>query len=113
MKKIDFHNKRFALIENSEKGTVNKDTVFEFQQTGDLVTATYYGGPIKLGKIIALLKKDTLDMRYHCVTSENELKAGKAMAKISHTDLGKIKLTLRWEWLDSSNEKGISEYLEH
>ena len=113
MKKIDFHNKSFSLIENSEKGTVNKDTIFEFQQAGDLVTATYYGGPVKMGKIIALLKNDTLDMRYHCVTSENDLKAGKAIAKIAQTDLGKIKLTLHWEWLDSTNEKGISEYLEN
>jgi hypothetical protein len=51
-------------------------------------------------------------MLYQCLTTANELKAGKAQAKISFTSEGKIKLHLNWEWLTDVIEKGESEYIE-
>jgi len=113
MSAFNFNNKTFSLIENSENGTVNSETLFHYKQEGNLVTADYYGGSIKYGKIIAHLSNKTLDMLYQCITTENELKAGKAIAKISLTDNKKIKLALNWEWLGNKNEGGISEYIEH
>ncbi len=110
--KINFNNKKFLLIENSENGKVNTDTIFEYKQDGNLVTANYYGGTIRYGKIIAFLKDKQLDMVYQCSTIDGELKAGKAIADISLDENNKIKLTLNWEWLNDTNEKGISEYLE-
>jgi len=73
MKNVNFNNKKFFLIENSENGTVNSETVFEYKQEGDLVTAVYYGGNIINGNIIAVLKDNQLEMLYHCVTTENQL----------------------------------------
>jgi len=112
MEKIDFNNKTFLLLENSSEGKVNSETVFEYRQDGDLVTADYSGGGIRYGKIIAQLKKPELYMRYQCLTTANELKAGKAIAQIALTEECKIKLRLEWEWLDESGKKGISEYIE-
>ncbi|MNR53519.1 hypothetical protein D3C85_1735490 [compost metagenome] len=51
-------------------------------------------------------------MLYQCLTTDNELKAGKAIAQITLTENGKIKLSLDWEWLNNGNEKGKSEYVE-
>ncbi|WP_298904539.1 n-acetylglutamate synthase [uncultured Psychroserpens sp.] len=113
MATIDFNNKTFSLIDNSENGKVNADTIFEYKQQGHVVTADYYGGTVTYGKIIAILKDDILDMRYQCITSDNQLKTGKAIATISTLENGKIKLALNWEWLDDSNAKGTSVYLEH
>ncbi|NMH89805.1 hypothetical protein [Flavivirga algicola] len=113
MEKFNFNNKIFSLIENSEKGKVNSETIFKYKQEGNLVTAEYYGGPIKYGKIIAHLENNKLDMLYQCITTESELKAGKAIANISLTSNNKIKLKLNWEWLGKKNERGISEYIEH
>ena len=113
MKDIDFNNKTFSLVENSEKGTVNSDTIFVYKQEGKLVTADYYGGTIVYGKIIATYDDGKLDMRYQCLTIDNELKAGKADAIISITEFGKVKLQLHWEWLDKKKESGYSEYLEN
>lgn len=110
---IDFNNKTFSLLENSEKGTVNSDTVFTYKQKGNLVTADYSGGTIVYGKIIACLKDMELDMLYQCLTTSNELKAGKAIAVISFSENGKLKLRLNWQWLGDKNEKGISEYIEN
>ena len=112
MKAPDFNNKTFVLIENSENGTVNAETVFEYKQVADLVTADYSGGTIRYGKIIARLNGDKLDMLYQCITTNDELKAGKAVAQISYNDNNKIKLKLNWEWLGDKKENGISEYLE-
>lgn len=112
MTKFNFNNKRFALIQNSDSGQVNSETVFEYKQEGNLVTADYFGGTIRYGKIIAELKDNELNMLYQCLTTGNELKAGKAIAKISLTDTGKMTLNLNWEWLTNGNEKGTSEYIE-
>lgn len=113
MQEFNFNNKTFSLIENSENGKVNSETVFKYKQKDNLVTADYSGGTIKYGKIIAHLSNNTLNMLYQCITTENELKAGKAIAKISLTTTNKMKLTLNWEWLDNKNESGVSEYIEH
>lgn len=113
MNTINFNNKTFSLIENSDNGKVNSETVFEYKQVGDIVTAEYYGGTIRYGKIIALFKDDQLDMLYQCITTDNVLKAGKAIAEITLTDNNKIRLKLNWEWLGDKNEKGVSEYLEN
>ncbi len=112
MNKYNFDNKKFALIQNSDSGQVNSETVFEYKQQDNLVTADYYGGTIKYGKIIAELKNDELNMLYQCLTTDNQLKAGKAFAKVSLLDTGKIKLSLNWEWLTNGSEKGNSEYIE-
>src|SRR5215203_6648854 len=106
MDKIYFNNKKFVLIQNSDNGQVNSDTVFEYKQDGNLVTADYYGGSIKYGKIVAKLSGEQLEMLYQCLTTDNQLKAGKAIAQITLTENNKIKLSLEWEWLTSSLEKG-------
>lgn len=112
MKEINFNNKRFELIQNSENGQVDTDTIFDYKQDGNLVTADYYGGSVKYGKIIAELNGEKLNMLYQCFTTDNQLKAGRAIAQITTTLEDKIKLSLDWEWLTNSNEKGKSEYIE-
>lgn len=112
MKKIDLNNKTFVLVTNSDNGEVNSETLFRYFQQDDLVTADYSGGPIRSGKIIAKLEGKQLQMLYHCLTVENELKAGKATANISQDEQDKLKLRLQWEWLNGSREKGTSEYVE-
>lgn len=112
METFNFNNKTFSLVENSELGKVDTKTTFEYKQEGDLVTADYYGGTIKYGKIIAHLKANKLHMLYQCITTDNELKAGKAIANVSLTQDNKITLKLNWEWLGKDG-KGVSEYIEN
>ncbi|MGK0365722.1 MAG: hypothetical protein ACI85O_002790 [Saprospiraceae bacterium] len=50
-------------------------------------------------------------MLYQCLTTEGELKAGKAIADISSVN-GKLHLKLNWEWLNAEKKKGTSEYIE-
>lgn len=112
MSEINFNNKILVLRDNTPNGTTNMETVFNYKQEGDLVTADFSGGSIKYGKIIALHKGDYLDMIYQMFTSTNELKSGKATAQIAVNETGKIQLHLNWEWLSGSNNKGTSTYVE-
>ncbi len=93
MPNFDFNNKQFSTKKNSSGGQANEETVFTYQQDGDLVTADYAGGGIRHGKIIARLKDDSLDMLYQCLTDDGQLKAGKALAIISFDDTGKMVLS--------------------
>lgn len=112
-KQINFKGKSFRIIANSAEGEVNSDTIFEFDQKEDLISATYYGGGIRFGKIIGTITETQLDLLYQCITENNELKAGKANAEISFNPEGKIKLMMNWQWLNGTLESGVSEYLEN
>jgi hypothetical protein len=112
MATYEFNDKTFALVHNSQAGQVDSAVLFHYQQEGDLVTADYSGGTIRYGKIIAHLQDDQLDMRYQCLTTDNELRAGKAIADISKDEAGKIHLKLNWQWLDEEGQMGTSEYIE-
>ena len=111
MSNYNFNDKTFVLVTNSASGKVSTETIFKYQQVGNLVTADYAGGTINYGKILAILQGDVLEMLYHCLTTDDQLKAGKAIAKITLDD-GRMKLSLNWEWLVSGSDKGRSEYLE-
>lgn len=112
MPSFNFNNKTFTLVENSAEGSATSKTIFKYKQEGNLVTADYQGGGIKYGKIVAKLEDDILHMLYQCLTDEDELKAGKAIAQVSLNEK-KIKLKLNWEWLGDNPQKGVSEYIEN
>jgi len=113
MEKFNLNNKKFTTVANSKDGKASSATVFHYRQKGKVVTAGYQGGDIVHGKIIAkLIGEDELEMLYQCLTTDDELKAGKAIAKMGYDDEGLIRLKLNWEWLDDSNQKGTSEYVE-
>lgn len=111
-KTISFEGKTFILLHNSEAGETTEETIFEYDQEDDLVTADYAGGTIRYGKIIGKLDKDQLHLVYQCLTTEGELKSGAAIGKISFDEAGKMILKLDWEWLSKSGTTGKSEYIE-
>lgn len=112
MQPINFNNKTFRLVNNSENGTSNSETTFLYRQEGNLVTADFSGGTVRYGKIIALHEGEQLRMVYQMITTGNELKAGQAIAQISRIPDGRIQLSLDWEWLEPGSNRGRSEYEE-
>jgi hypothetical protein len=112
MSLINFNNKVFTLNHNTDNGTTNAETIFYYQQKDTIVTADFSGGSVLYGKIIAIHMGDYLDMIYQMITATNELKSGKAIAKISLGKNDKIQLNLDWEWLIGSGNTGTSIYNE-
>jgi len=51
-------------------------------------------------------------MLYQCLTTENQLKAGRATADIVIQDNKKLKLLLDWQWIAGGDSSGQSEYIE-
>lgn len=59
----NYHNRYFKSVNNSPNGEVGANTIFHYQQQGDMTWATYKGGSIVFGTLIAKVDADGgLDM---------------------------------------------------
>ena len=73
---IDYNNRLFRAVSNSESGEVSDETVFHFSQTGDCVHAIYQGGDVVYGSLIARADENgVLDMRYQHLNPEEAYRA--------------------------------------
>jgi hypothetical protein len=106
---INYHNKVFRSVSNSESGEVNEETRFYYQQSGRIVTATYRGGAIQQGQLIALMDETgALDMRYQHVNHDGKLMTGKCISTPEVLDNGKLRLHERWQWTRGDFSSGTS-----
>ncbi len=53
--KINYNNKRFRLVSNTENGEISSDTIFNYRQQNNILTADYSGGKIAIGHLIGLV----------------------------------------------------------
>ncbi|HOY94970.1 MAG TPA: n-acetylglutamate synthase [Catalimonadaceae bacterium] len=111
--KYNLNNKTFRIVTNSDHGKVDSNTLFRYKQEGDQVSAEYEGGNILKGNVLAKMEDESMKMMYQCLTTDNELKAGRAVARLSMLQSGKIYMKLDWEWLGENTGKGHSEYIEN
>jgi hypothetical protein len=96
---INYNNKKFRSVRNSETGEVSADTVFHYRQQGDLVWAEYSGGAIRFGTLIAKAQPDgALDMRYQHVNTAGELMTGKCFSQPEMLADGRLRLHEKWQW---------------
>ncbi|WP_437369684.1 n-acetylglutamate synthase [Maribacter litoralis] len=108
-KAMNYNNKRFKPVSNTENGETSEETIFEYRQKGTILTSTYKGGKIKEGHLIGLVNKDgTIEMRYHQVNTKGELMTGVCFSKPEIMDNGKIRLYEAWEWTSGDRSKGNS-----
>ena len=106
---MNYHNKKFRPISNTENGETSGETVFEYQQEGNILTSYYSGGQIKSGHLIGLVAEDGgIDMRYHQVNVKGELMTGICSSKPEVLRNGKIRLHETWEWTSGDRSKGQS-----
>jgi hypothetical protein len=110
---FDFDGKVFRSASNTPNGEVGGDTLFHYRQAGDIVTATYQGGEIVAGHLIAkVLDNGQLDMRYHHLNSKGEFMLGKCLSTPRRLDDGRIALSEEWQWLSGDLSSGRSEIEE-
>jgi len=109
---MNYNNKRFRPIENTENGETTAETIFKYKQVGNIITSEYSGGEIISGHLIGLVDKNgNIDMRYHQVNKKNELMTGVCFSKPEMTAHGKLRLYENWQWTsgDKSSGKSILE----
>lgn len=74
---MNYNNKKFRPVQNSENGETSEETIFEYKQTGNILTSEYKGGQIIKGHLIGLVDEDgTIEMRYHQINNKGELMTG-------------------------------------
>jgi hypothetical protein len=106
---INYNDKIFRPISNTENGETSNETIFKYRQTGNILTSEYSGGKIKYGHLIGLVDNDgNIEMRYHQVNDKDELMTGICKSKPEILENGKIRLQESWEWTSGDKSKGQS-----
>jgi hypothetical protein len=106
---INYNDKVFKPVSNTENGETTHETTFHYQQTGNVLTSAYSGGKIKVGHLIGLVDdKGNIDMRYHQINTNGELMTGICKSTPEILKSGKIRLHEIWEWTSGDGSKGES-----
>lgn len=112
---VDYNERRFVSKNNSENGEVGADTVFHYRQRGDVVWATYEGGRVVFGTLVAKVEPDgSLDMRYQHVNRDGELMTGRCRSTPEVLPDGRLRLHESWQWTcgDRSEGQSVVEEIE-
>ena len=110
--KINYNNKKFRPIKNSENGETTAETLFIYKQKEQILTSAYKGGHIVSGHLIGLVDNHgNIEMSYHQVNTNGELMTGICQSTPELLPNGKIRLYEDWQWTsgDKSSGKSILE----
>ncbi len=106
---MDYNNKRFKVISNSENGELTDDTVFNYQQQNNVLTCTYKGSSIIHGHLLGLVAEDgTINMHYHQVNTLGEITTGICTSTPKLLADGRIQLHESWQWTSGDKSSGTS-----
>ena len=95
---MNYNNKTFRPISNTENGETSLETIFHYKQFGNILTSEYKGGKIIHGHLIGIVNGEgQIDMRYHQVNSGGELMTGICKSIPEILPNGKIRLHEDWE----------------
>jgi hypothetical protein len=106
---INYNNKIFKPVSNTENGETSNETTFLYKQDGNILTSQYAGGKIIAGHLIGLVdNQGNIEMRYHQVNEKGELMTGICTSKPEILENGKIRLHEIWQWTSGDQSKGNS-----
>ncbi|MBW1654200.1 n-acetylglutamate synthase [Flavobacterium quisquiliarum] len=106
---INYNNKTFKPVSNTENGETSNKTTFLYKQENNILTSKYSGGKIISGHLIGLVDDHgNIEMRYHQVNEKGELMTGICTSKPEILENGKIRLHETWQWTSGDHSKGNS-----
>ncbi len=106
---VRYDGRRFRSVENSSTGEVDPETVFDYRQEDDLVWATYGGGGVRFGTLVATADAEgRLDARYGHVNREGELMTGECRTTPERLPDGRLRLREEWRWTSGDLSSGTS-----
>jgi hypothetical protein len=111
---MNLNNKKFVTAEN-KNGLSSDETIFYYSENKEgIITATYKGGAVIKGFILGkrIDKSNTIELIYHCITKDGELKAGESKGIITTNKDKKLILKFNWNWLNGDITSGTSTYIE-
>ncbi len=106
---MNYNNKKFKTVLNSNNGETSEETIFLYRQKGNILTSEYQGGQIVKGHLIGLVDKEgNIDMRYHQVNDKGDLMTGVCNSRPEILSTGKIRLHENWQWTSGDKSFGKS-----
>lgn len=106
---MNYNDRKFRLISNTNNGDTSEQTIFHYKQLGNILTCEYSGGQIIKGHLIARVDDaGNIDMRYHHINRKGELMTGVCNSKPEILPNGKIRLIEDWQWTSGDRSKGHS-----
>lgn len=109
MSTIPYHDRHFRAVGNSATGEVDDRTVFHYRQEGDVIWATYHGGQVRFGTLVARQRADgTLDMRYHHINLAGDMMTGECRSQPELLADGRLRLHENWQWTCGDRSRGES-----
>lgn len=108
---ISLNNCRMHVAQTAAGGVVNAETFFVFSQDGEVVSAQYSGGGIRLGYLVGLLKGNQLKFRYTQLQTDGCLDGGSSNCEIERLADGRIRLLEHFQW-ESREGSGTNIFLE-
>ncbi len=106
---LNYNNRKFRPVLNSETGEVSGDTLFRYRQKGNIVTGEYSGGAIITGSLIAKVDEaGNLDMRYQHINADGIIMTGKCSSIPEVLFDGRIRLHETWQWTSGDFSSGNS-----
>lgn len=106
---MNYNGRTFRPVSNTENGETSGETLFQYKQSGNILTSEYAGGRIKQGHLIGLVDDaGNIDMRYHQVNDKNELMTGMCRSVPEILANGKIRLHEEWKWTSGDGSQGRS-----
>ncbi|AWV99330.1 n-acetylglutamate synthase [Arcticibacterium luteifluviistationis] len=106
---IDYNNRKFRVMSNSENGETDGNTIFLYQQTGDILSCNYKGEQIINGHLLAKVRSDgSLEMAYHQINTKGELLTGNCLSTPEILPDGRVRLHEKWQWTSGDFSKGES-----
>jgi len=106
---INYNNKVFIPLSNSENGEVDSGMHFLYRQEGNILTSSYSGGRIRAGHLMAIVDENGgLNMRYHQINDRGEIMTGICKSIPEIMENGKIRLYEKWQWTSGDFSEGES-----
>lgn len=106
---MNYNDKRFRPVSNTENAETSSETIFYYKQEGNILTCEYTGGQIIKGQLIAIVADNGhIDMRYHQINNKGELMTGICKSKPEILPNGKIRLIENWQWTSGDYSRGQS-----
>ncbi len=109
MPPVSYHDRVFQPVQNSANGEVEAGTRFHYRQAGAVVWATYSGGGIQFGTLVATVDAaGVLDMRYSHVNQAGALMTGRCRSTPEVLPDGRLRLHEAWQWTSGDHSAGQS-----
>lgn len=109
MSNINYNNRKFKAVTNSENGEVSNTTIFKYFQESNILSGTYSGGEIIKGFIIGIVKNDNnLEFCYQHINIHNEIRTGKCISVPTILENDKLQLYEEWIWTTGDFSTGNS-----